>query len=93
MLDVRWRLAFPVAPGRTAAAVAIGAALLLWDAAGSRQCLRGGRQPLLVGLDLAPHLPVEEPVFLVFLSYLRWSCGPRPFARRASVGTRTERPA
>src|SRR6476659_3958275 len=35
LLDLRWRLAFPVAPGRTAAAVAIATAFfLIWDAVG-----------------------------------------------------------
>ncbi len=71
-LDLRLRLIGPRAPGATVAAVAIGTAFfLVWDAAG---ILTGvfvkGASPLLLGIDLAPHLPLEEPVFLAFLSYL-----------------------
>ena len=29
-----------------------------------------GHSPLFVGIDLAPHLPLEEVFFLLFLSYL-----------------------
>ncbi len=72
ILDVRLRLIGPRAPGATLAAVGLGTAfLLVWDAAG---ILTGvfvkGASPLLLGIELAPHLPVEEPVFLAFLSYL-----------------------
>ena len=96
VLDLRWRLAFPVAPGRTAAAVAIGTAFfLLWDAVGiASGVFVKGDSPLLVGLDLAPHLPVEEPVFLAFLSYLAlvvWAATLRAAARRA--GPRGAEPA
>ena len=88
VLDVRWRLAFPVAPGRTAAAVAIGTGFyLLWDAVGiASGVFVKGDSPLLVGLDLAPHLPVEEPVFLAFLSYLAlvaWAAALRAAERRS----------
>ena len=86
VLDLRWRLAFPVAPGRTAAAVAIGTAFfLIWDAVGiASGVFVKGETPLLVGLDLAPHLPLEEPVFLAFLSYLAlvvWAAALRVAAR------------
>ena len=71
-LDVRLRLALPVTPGRTTAAVAIGTVFfLVWDAVGiAAGVFVKGDSPLLVGLDLAPHLPIEEPVFLAFLCYL-----------------------
>ncbi|MBD7956745.1 lycopene cyclase domain-containing protein [Microbacterium sp. Sa4CUA7] len=71
-LDARFRLAFWQAPGRSAAVVAIGTAFfLLWDAAGivTGVFVKGG-STALVGIDLAPHLPLEEPVFLAFLCYL-----------------------
>lgn len=72
LLDWRWRLAAWRAPGRTAAAVAIGTAFfLIWDAVGiaTGVFVKGG-SALFVGIDLAPHLPLEEPFFLAFLSYL-----------------------
>ncbi len=79
-LDVRFRLAMWAEPRiagdrprlRTALAVAIGTAFfLLWDAVGiATGVFVKGDSPHLLGLDLAPHLPVEEPVFLAFLSYL-----------------------
>jgi len=72
LLDRRWRLAAWAAPGRTLAAVGIGTAFfLIWDAAGiAAGVFVKGDSPLLVGIDLAPHLPLEEPIFLAFLSYL-----------------------
>ncbi len=72
LLDRRWRLAAWRAPARTAAAVGIGTAFFLaWDAVGiAAGVFVKGDSALLIGLDLAPHLPVEEPFFLAFLSYL-----------------------
>jgi len=79
-LDARFRLVFWAHPDdardrprtRNALTVAIGTALFLtWDAVGivTGVFVKGG-SPYLLGVDLAPHLPVEEPVFLAFLSYL-----------------------
>jgi len=72
LLDARFRLAFWATPGRSAAAVGAGLVFFLaWDAVGiATGVFVKGDSPLLVGLDLAPHLPVEEPVFLAFLCYL-----------------------
>ncbi|MCW3494110.1 lycopene cyclase domain-containing protein [Microbacterium sp. SSM24] len=72
LLDRRWHLAAWGAPGRTAAAVAIGTAVFLaWDAVGiATGVFVKGESVLLIGVDLAPHLPIEEPFFLAFLSYL-----------------------
>lgn len=72
LADRRWRLALWQAPGRTAATVGIGTAFFLaWDAAGiAVGVFVKGDSPLLLGVDLAPHLPLEEPFFLAFLSYL-----------------------
>lgn len=71
-LDARFRLAWWHARGRTAAVVLIGTAFFLaWDAAGiAAGVFVKGESPLLLGIDLAPHLPLEEPVFLAFLCYL-----------------------
>lgn len=87
LVDRRWRLAAWRAPARTAAAVAVGTAFFLaWDAAGiASGVFLKGDSVLLVGVDLAPHLPLEEPVFLAFLSYLAlvaWSVAERLVARR-----------
>jgi lycopene cyclase domain-containing protein len=72
LLDRRFGLAAWHAPGRTAAAIGIGTAFFLaWDAVGiATGVFVKGDSPLLIGLDLAPHLPVEEPFFLAFLCYL-----------------------
>lgn len=72
LIDARFRLAFWRSPVRSAVAVVAGAALLLaWDAVGiAAGVFVKGDSPFYLGWDLAPHLPVEEPVFLVFLCYL-----------------------
>jgi len=87
LLDRRWRLAAWAAPGRTLAAVGIGTAfLLVWDAVGiATGVFVKGDSALLLGLDLAPHLPLEEPFFLGFLSYLAlvaWAGAQRMLERR-----------
>lgn len=72
IIDARWKLAAFVAPVRTAVAVAIGVVFFLaWDAVGiiTRAFVKGD-SGLFVGIDLAPELPLEEPFFLAFLSYL-----------------------
>lgn len=86
LLDRRWRLAAWDSPGRTAAAVAIGTAFFLaWDAVGiATGVFVKGDSPLLLGIDLAPELPLEEPFFLAFLSYLAlvvWAGALRLLAR------------
>ena len=90
VLDVRLRLALPLAPGRTLAATAIGTAFFLaWDAAGiAAGVFVKGSSPLLLGIDLAPHLPLEEPVFLAFLCYLAlvvWAGALRVLFRRSEA--------
>lgn len=72
LIDARWRLAFWRAPGASAAAVGAGTGLLLlWDLAGiGFGVFFRGDSPWATGLVLAPELPVEEPVFLLFLCYL-----------------------
>jgi lycopene cyclase domain-containing protein len=58
--------------GRAIAAVLVGTVFFLaWDAVGiATGVFVKGDSPYLLGIDLAPHLPVEEPVFLAFLCYL-----------------------
>lgn len=71
-LDWRHRLALWAAPRRTLAAVAIGTAFFLaWDAVGiASGVFIKGDSASFVGIMLAPQLPLEEPFFLIFLSYL-----------------------
>ncbi len=88
VLDARWRVAAWNSPGRTAAAVAIGTAFfLIWDAVGiATGVFVKGDSSLLLGVDLAPELPLEEPFFLAFLCYLglvAWAGALRVIARKA----------
>ncbi|MFL0566232.1 lycopene cyclase domain-containing protein [Microbacterium sp. 179-I 1D1 NHS] len=71
-VDLRHRLAFGGAPRRTAVLVLCGTVfLLVWDLVGiATGVFVRGDSPLLIGMDLAPHLPLEEPVFLAFLCHL-----------------------
>ena len=87
VLDARWRLAAWHDPRRTASAVAIGTLFFLaWDVVGiATGVFVKGDSPLFIGVDLAPQLPLEEPVFLAFLSYLAlvvWSGALRVLTRR-----------
>lgn len=88
LIDVRLRLVAPLAPWRTAAAVGIGTVFfLVWDIAGiALGIFVKGDSPAFVGIDLAPHLPLEEPVFLAFLCYLTlvlWAGADRALTTRA----------
>jgi lycopene cyclase domain-containing protein len=72
LIDVRWRLAFRRAPAASALAVGAGTLVLLaWDLAGiGFGVFFRGDSAWATGVLLAPELPLEEPVFLVFLCYL-----------------------
>lgn len=72
LLDRRFRLFFWRAPGRAAAVLAIGVAFFLaWDLAGIALGIFFREvNEISTGLLIAPHLPVEEVVFLTFLCYL-----------------------
>ncbi|MRX42378.1 lycopene cyclase domain-containing protein [Agromyces kandeliae] len=72
LIDARWRLVFWRAPIAATVSVVAGVAFfLVWDAAGiaTGVFFRGGSD-IVTGIELAPELPLEEPVFLVFLCYL-----------------------
>jgi len=44
---------------------------LAWDLLGiALGVFARGRSPFMTGIELAPQLPLEEPVFLAFLCYL-----------------------
>lgn len=72
LVDARWRLAFWRAPRAATLAVAVGTGMLLvWDLVGiGFGVFFRGDSPWATGLVIAPELPVEEPLFLLFLSYL-----------------------
>ena len=72
VLDLRFRLFFGRAPLRAAIVLAIGIAFFLaWDAAGiGLGIFFRGDPSLLVGVQLAPELPLEELFFLTLLCYL-----------------------
>lgn len=87
-LDWRHRLALWAAPTRTVAATAIGTVFfLVWDAVGiATGVFVKGDSDSFIGITLAPQLPLEEPFFLVFLSYLAavlWSAARRVGLRRS----------
>jgi lycopene cyclase domain-containing protein len=69
LLDLRLRLFLGAAPVRAAIVLVVGVAgFLVWDAAGvGLGVFFEGRQRLLVGVDLAPQVPLEELFFLILL--------------------------
>lgn len=69
VLDARWRLFVFAAPVRAFVVLVVGVlGFLLWDLAGiGLGIFFEGRRELLVGLDLARQLPLEEVFFLVLL--------------------------
>jgi lycopene cyclase domain-containing protein len=87
-LDLRWRLVVRDAPVRTLITVILGTGFFVaWDLAGiASGVFVKGNSPLLLGVEFAPHLPLEEPVFLAFLCYLAlvsWAAGERMLRSRA----------
>ena len=86
VLDRRYNLAFFHDRRATIIALLVSLVIFLaWDVAG---ILLGifyvGPSPYLSGIRLAPELPLEEPFFLVLLSYnalLVWRAGERRWPR------------
>ncbi|VXC07508.1 lycopene cyclase domain-containing protein [Citricoccus sp. K5] len=72
LLDHRFRLVLWRAPRAGVITVAIGIAFFLaWDlAAIASQHYAAGQSEGMTGIMLAPELPLEEIVFITFLSYL-----------------------
>lgn len=71
-LDHRWKLALFVDARRTVITIAVSVAFFIaWDFAGvGNGVFFKGDSDLLVGLDIAPEIPVEEVIFLTLLSHL-----------------------
>lgn len=72
LLDQRLRLFFWHDAGRAAAVLITGVLFFLtWDLAGiGLGIFYRGQTDIMLGITLAPELPLEEVVFLTFLSYL-----------------------
>lgn len=70
-LDARWRLALFRDAGRALAAIAITAtAMLIIDLGGiATGNFRLGASPWMTGIEVLPHLPIEELAFVTFLAY------------------------
>ncbi|WP_114854300.1 lycopene cyclase domain-containing protein [Brachybacterium sp. YJGR34] len=71
LVDRRFRLVLWCAPRRAVLVLALSAGFfLLWDlAAISAGHYMAGRSEAMTGIMLAPELPLEELVFVTFLSY------------------------
>ena len=69
VLDARYRLFLFAAPVRAALVLLIGVAgFLVWDLAGiGLGIFFEGHRALLVGVDVAPEVPLEEVLFLALL--------------------------
>ncbi|WP_166996512.1 lycopene cyclase domain-containing protein [Paramicrobacterium fandaimingii] len=72
LLDWRFRLAFWGQPARSWLIVVLGVAFFgIWDAIGIVfGVFRHTDSSWATGILLAPHFPLEELLFIVFLSYL-----------------------
>lgn len=72
LLDHRFRLVFWRAPRTGAVVVAVGLGFFLaWDlVAIASQHYAAGKSEAMTGIMLAPELPLEEILFILFLSYL-----------------------
>ena len=72
LLDHRFRLFFFADARRAAVVLLTGVAFFTaWDLGGiGADIFYRGETPFMLGLTLAPHLPVEEIFFLAFLCYL-----------------------
>lgn len=72
LLDHRFKLFFFADARRAALVTAAGLAFfLLWDLGGiGLDIFHRGETPIMLGVVVAPHLPLEELFFLAFLCYL-----------------------
>ena len=71
-IDARWRLAlFHDAPRALGAVAITAAAMLAIDLGGiATGNFRLGASPWMTGIEVLPHLPIEELGFVVFLGYV-----------------------
>lgn len=71
-IDVRHRLFLTRDPKRAIVTVLVGFVVLLIVDVVAILCglFIIGASPFMTGITIAPHMPIEEPIFLLFLSYL-----------------------
>lgn len=87
-LDLRLKLFIGAVPLRAVVVLVVGVVgFLVWDAAGvGLGIFFEGRSGLLIGIDLAPQIPLEELFFLILLclsAMEAFTLGERALARRA----------
>lgn len=72
LIDARWSLYFWRRPIRAVFVTVLTTwFLLIWDLTGiGLGIFLRGNSPFTTGIVLAPQLPLEEPVFLLFLVYV-----------------------
>lgn len=72
LVDHRWRLFLFDRPRAAATAVAVGFVFfLVWDLVAIEFAVYSkGESPAMTGIDVAPHLPLEELFFITFLCYI-----------------------
>lgn len=95
LLDRRFCLVLWRAPRRALIVVGIGVGFfLLWDlAAIASGHYAAGHSPAMTGIMLAPELPLEELVFVTFLSYTALVLRGLIHTARGPRRPRTEEPA
>ena len=98
LLDRRFALFFWRDGWRAAVTLLVGVVFfLVWDVVGIvTGVFVKGESPLFIGVTLAPHLPLEEVFFLLFLSYLSivmFAVFERRAARRRGLGVSARHPA
>jgi lycopene cyclase domain-containing protein len=97
LLDHRFRLFFWHDAAIASLITVLGTALfLVWDVAGiALGIFLRGDSPVATGIVLAPELPLEEPVFLVFLvlcTMVIYTGAARLLSPRASTRERVDQP-
>jgi lycopene cyclase domain-containing protein len=72
LVDRRFALVFWRDARRVTIVLIVGLVFfLVWDAVGiAAGVFARGHSPFMTGIELAPELPLEEPLFLAFLCYL-----------------------
>jgi lycopene cyclase domain-containing protein len=72
LVDRRTRLVlWSAAPARAAAVLAVGTLVfLVWDVAAIRAGFYARGGAAMTGIELTPHLPLEEVFFVAFLCYV-----------------------
>ena len=72
LVDHRWKLFLFDRPRAAVTAVVVGFVFfLVWDLVAIELAVYSkGDSPAMTGIDVAPHLPIEELFFITFLCYI-----------------------